>query len=132
MGAVRENLEALMAGTSMRVEQMHAELQAGLAQFQAGLRIDGDRYVPASRGMLSNGSARLVGWSLRATGGAVQVTLHNGTDASGDVVAVLDLGTDSSSTQQLGRAGVSCPAGVFIAKTGAGQLVGAVHLGAVD
>lgn len=132
MGAVRQNLEAMMAGTQQRVDQLHAEFAAGLAQFQAGQRIDGDRYVPVGRAMLSNGSSRLVGWSVRAEGGDVVATLHNGTDASGDVVAVISLAAGAVSTPRLGKAGVSCPAGVFINVTGAGALVGSVFLGAVD
>jgi hypothetical protein len=135
MSAVSANLEAIAARTQMAVEGMHAELSAGLAQFQAGLRIDGARYVNPGRGMLTNGRARLVGWSLRATGGAVAATLHNGTDATGDVVAVLDLDPAAgrpSQTVTLTGPGISCPAGLFIAVSGPGQLVGAVHLGAVD
>lgn len=128
---VRDNLEAIAASTQMAVEGMRAELEAGLAQFQSGLRIDGDRYVPASRQMLTNGRARIVGWSLRAGAADVAATLHNGTDASGDVVAVLDLKAGTSSTTTLGRAGVACPAGVYL-NVATGSLTGAVHLGAVD
>lgn len=136
MPGVRANLEAIAASTQMRVEELHAELQAGLAQFQGAQRIDGARYVDVGsrNGQLSNGRTRLVGWSVRATGAAVAATLRNG-DALGDVVAVIDLDPAAgrpSQTHTLTGPGVSCPAGLFVETSGAGVLTGAVHLGAVD
>jgi hypothetical protein len=134
MGAVRANLEAMMAGTQMRVEELHANLEAGLAQFQGAQRIDGARYVDvASRGgQLSNGRTRLVGWSVRGVG-ATSANLRHG-DALGDVVAVIDLDPGAgrpSQTHTLTGPGVSLPAGLYVELI-SGQLVGAVHLGAVD
>jgi hypothetical protein len=131
VGAVRENLEALAWSTQQAVEGMRSDLEAGLTQFQGALRIDAARYVDvASRnGQLSNGRTRLVGWSVRAVG-ATSVNLRNG-DALGDVVAVVELGDGQAQTVTLNGPGVSCPAGLYVELL-AGQLVGAVHLGAVD
>lgn len=136
MGAVRKNLEAAVAGTQMAVEQMHSELQAGLTQFIGGQVVDGARYVDvSSRDVAQNGRSRLVGWSLRAKGGAVAVTLRHGTNSSGDIVAVIDLDPAAgrvSQTHSLTGPGVSCPNGLFVERSGAGTIEGAVHLGAVD
>jgi hypothetical protein len=132
VGAVRQNLEAIAASTQLRVEELHAELSAGLAQFQGALRIDGARYVDvASRGgQLSNGRTRLVGWSVRAGGAAASANLRHG-DALGDVVACIDLDAGKSATHTLTGPGVSLPAGLYVELL-TGALTGAVHLGAVD
>ena len=130
---VRENVEAALLALPMRLEELHSSLQAGLAQFAGTQRIDAARYLPAGgRALATNGRARLVGWSVRARGGPVSVVLRDGVDAGGEVVAVIDVPADQSQTVPLPGAGVACPNGLFIERTGAGTLEGAVWLGAVD
>jgi hypothetical protein len=127
----RENDQAAWIGIEMQLERIHAELQAGLAQFQGTGRIDGARYLPAGRPEAWNGRARLVGWSVRAEAGAVSVTLRNG-DEHGDVVAVIELPTAGADTAWFGPSGIACPDGLYIQTSGAGVLAGGVFIGAVD
>ncbi len=135
MGAVRQNLEAIAASTHMRVEQMHAELSAGLAQFIGAQRIDAARYHPLDPGRPYNGRGRLVGWTVRGVSGTPVINLRNGTTADAqDIVATISLGTGSDWQQDsfwCGPTGIAFTEGLFVELTG-GTAAGALYIGAVD
>jgi hypothetical protein len=111
-----------------------AGLQSGLQQFINGNRLTAHRPVPAGGRRLAWASqGRLVGWSVRATGGAVLVLLRDGReDGQGDVLAVLDLADGQTETVSLGVPGVAFGEALYLERTGAGQLTGSLYLGAVD
>lgn len=127
-----ENLAAAMVAVPMELERIRAELQAGLAQTHNGRTITGARYLPAGgRERAWGGPGRLVGWSVRAAGGAVGLTLRDGFHDNADVVAVIDVPAGESRTVHLGS-GVSFGEGLKLERTGAGTAEGAVFIGAVD
>lgn len=131
-----ENVQAALLSLPMELDRIAGKLSAGLAEFHAGNRLTAARYVDVSRRLVSTGSGRLVGWSLRNTHAAdpLVVTVRNSRDASGDVVATLGLSAGQSSTVWLGPGGVDFGEALFLDVTGAGalSLVGAVWLGVVD
>ena len=130
-GISQENLAAALAAIPMQLEKLYAEHQAGLQQFHNAMRVNGARPLEASRTLLSSGAERVVGWSVRAVGGPATLNIRSGVDAvNGEIIAVVDLADGESTTQWIGPTGISCPAGVFLEKTG--TLAGSVWLGAVD
>ncbi len=136
----QDELRDAIAAIPLALEQVRSELSAGLGEYHNGLRLQGARAVTVGAGgrdLASAGSGRLVGWSLRATGGEVVVTLRDGRDDSGDPLAVLELdgaalGPACCSTQWIGPGGVSFVEGLYLDAAGAGTLTGSVWLGAVD
>lgn len=133
--SLQDDLRDAIASIPLALERVQAELRVGLGEFHNGLRLQGARHVAVGAGgraLASAGSGRLVGWSLRAAGGAVTVTLRDGRDASGDVLAVLELADGATDTQWLGPGGVSFVEGLYVETDGDGALTGAAWLGAVD
>jgi hypothetical protein len=131
-----ENVQAALLSLPMELERMGAKLASGLSEFHNGNRLTAARYVDVSRRLVSTGSGRLVGWSLRnshATDVAT-VNIRNSRDASGDIVATLALSGGEDSSIWLGPGGVDFGEALYLDVTGpgAGSLVGAVWLGAVD
>ncbi len=131
-----ENVQAAILALPMELERIGARMTAGLAEFHNGQRLTAARYVDVGRRLVSTGSGRLVGWSMRnahATD-SLTVTVRNSRDASGDVVATLGLGGGQGSTVWLGPGGVDFGEALFLDVTGAGagSLTGSVWLGAVD
>lgn len=130
---VEKRLEGIGAAVALEAQKTRVEMSAAFAQTQRGLVIQGARPRPVVRNAINNnGGGRVVGWSLQATGGPVRVLLHDSTDASGDVVAVIDLVDQENQTQWLGPGGISFVDALYVECTGAGTLVGSTYLGAVD
>lgn len=126
-------------------ERYTAELASGLRSFEGAIALRGARYVeitsvPNAAGqsaglMAQNGQGRLVGWSLRATGGAVTVLIRDSADAdNGRIVGALELAAETSDSQSFGD-GVSFTQGLWVAvarpANGLGQLQGSLFVGAV-
>lgn len=131
---VTENLQAAILALPMELERIGANITQGLSEFHEGQRITAARYVDVARAPLLWGDkCRLLGWSLRSTGGPAQITLRNGRDDSAEPVALVDLAADASSNQQLaGGSGVAVGEALWLQKTGAGELAGVVYLGVAD
>ncbi len=117
---------------ALQEERTRAQIAAGLIETRNALRLQGARSESLDRSrQVSGGNARLVGWSLRAAGGAATVTLHDGrVESLGDVLASVGLAADgASSTEWLGG-GVSITEGCYAVVTG--NVSGAIYLGGQD
>lgn len=60
---------------------------------------------------------RLMGWCVSesaTTAAAAEVILRAGSDANGQPVAVIPLGSDGNNTQWLGPQGIVCNGGLFL------------------
>ena len=125
-------LLANLAAIPLELEHVRGTLAAGLAESVEGNRLTGARPVVAGRPLVWGGSGRLVGWSLRATGGPVTVTLRDSHDATGDIVAVVNIADATSQSFGVPGAGVSFGEALNATASGAGVLEGAWWLGAVD
>lgn len=135
MGWVEDKLEHLSSVVALEGERTRIEMAAGLADTLRGLRIDGARYRPiVPNAVNDNAGGRLVGWSLRADGGDVTVTLHDGYSADADTVATVALAAGQSDTVTVMPAGVSYVDALYaeVTSTGAGVVAGALWIGAVD
>lgn len=132
MGRTEDLVEHVGAMFALEGAKLRAEMQAGLSDFQRGLRVTGAAYRPlVANAVVYNGSRRLVGWSVRAVGGAATLTLHDGRTADDDVIATVGLSADGATdTQWMGPAGVSFVEALYAEVTG--TLVGALWIGAVD
>jgi hypothetical protein len=132
---LEEKLGELSAAVVSEGDKTRTEMSAALAQSVRGQRIQGalPRKVTPNATVYSAGG-RLVGWSVKADAGPVEIIVHDGHDASGDVIAVIDLQDQENQTQWLGPGGISFVEGLYIEcnGTGAAGLVGPVYLGAVD
>ena len=138
----QDELLKAVGGIPVALEQMRAEMAVGLGEFHNGLRLQGARATSVGAGgrtLVSAGAGRLVGWSLRAVAGMVTVNLRDGRDASGDLLATIELADDSAdlptaSTQWFGPGGVSFVEGLYVeVEAGSdGTLIGAVYTGAKD
>ena len=131
----RENTQAALAAIPLELERLVASVQAGLAESHNGNRVDAARYVAGSRlnnAVANSGACRVVGWSVRAVGGVVALTLRDGRDASADPVGVVDLAAGASETVWLGSNGISVGEALYVQRTGAGTVEGSIYLGAVD
>jgi hypothetical protein len=126
-------MAAAIAAIPLEIDRIRSTFEAGLAQFTGTSRLDAARYLPAGgRALAWDGRGRLVGWSLQAVDGPVTLIVRDGRDEHGEPVAVVDLADAQTATVWLGPGGVSCPNGLYLDRTGAGTLAGAVWLGAVD
>lgn len=129
---------AAIENIPLHLEQVRSELAVGLQTFHNGNRLQGARAVQVGVTGASTlawaGAGRLVGWSLRATGGAVTVMIRDARTAADDFLACIELADSASETIWLGEGGVSFGEGVYVQATaaGAGVIQGAVYLGAVD
>lgn len=132
MGRTEDLVEHVSAMFALEGAKLRAEMQAGLSDFQRGLRVTGAAYRPLlPNAVIYNGSRRLVGWSVRAVGGAATVTFHDGRNADADAIATFALAADGSSdTHWFGPAGVSFVEALYVEVTG--TVTGAVWTGAVD
>lgn len=118
------------------LQQMQTDLTATLG----GVMLRGARPVQigtAQGGTLrpSTSPGRLVGWSVRIPAlGALPgvLKLHDGQDANGDVIAVINLPPGGSDTKHFGGGGISFQYGLFVEIVTGGvetAIEGAVYLG---
>jgi hypothetical protein len=130
VGIVEDKLKHVVDTVLLEGDRTRAAMSAGLAETQRGLRVDGAAYKPVAENRLNyNGSRQLLGWSLRAATADVVVTLHDGRDTSGDVIAAFTVQTAGpGSTVGLPGAGVSFVEGLYVETTtaGGGTLTGAL------
>ena len=134
MSMIDRKIEEIAAKVAADGEATRSALYAAFSEFRAGVRIDGAAYKPVAANAINyGGPKRLVGWSLRAVGGPVVVNFRDGQDVTGDVLGTLALEDGRSHTTTILPAGVSF-ASLFVevTSTGAGTVVGAVWLSAVD
>lgn len=127
-----DHLISTLAQIPLELEKVRTELTTGLAESHNGVRLTGARYVSLGRPLVWGGTGRLVGWSIRSTGGSSNLTLHNSRDNSGEVIAVITLAAEAGETIWFGSSGVTFTEGLYISGAGAGVLEGAIWLGAVD
>jgi hypothetical protein len=130
-----EHLIDTLAQVPLELERLRNVTEAGLAQSHNSAPLTGARHLvagPAGRAMAWGGAGRLVGWSVRSTGGASTVTLRDSRDTSGEIIAVINLVAETSETQCLPAPGISFGEGLNATVTGPGVLEGAYWLGAVD
>jgi hypothetical protein len=130
---IEQKLADLAAATVSEGEKTRTEMAAALAQSVRGLRIDGARARPVVPNMMNvQTGGRLVGWSVRADGGTVQINFRDGR-ADGDVIAVTPLlAAGATSTEQAMPAGVAFAEGLYVEVTGTGAATGSAWIGAVD
>lgn len=132
MFGTTENHVAAALTASAELERIRSVLESAVAASDRGNRLQGSRALPvqAGRALLWGGSGRLMGWSLRAAGGAVTLTLRDGRDDTADPVAVINIAADATSNHQVPAA--SFNDALWLQRSGAGTLEGAVWIGAVD
>jgi hypothetical protein len=136
---LEDAVEHMVAAVELESVRNRTELMAGLAATDRGNRIDGARYrsLPQYSNQVAwSASARLVGWSLRAVGGAAVITFYDGHDGSdaASVIGTVGLSGDGiSDTKWFGPGGISATEALYVAVTGpATSVVGGVYIGAVD
>jgi hypothetical protein len=136
MGIITDKINERVAEALLEVEKQTAAVAAGLAQWQNGNRLTGARPIDASKHpRLWGGSGRLVGWSLYAKGGPVELLIRDGRDAgTGDPLGGISLVDGGNSVHWLGPGGVSFGEGVYLDVQSGNftALRGSVWLGAVD
>jgi hypothetical protein len=132
---LEDKVAAAIAAIPLELERVRDELTEGLQQFHNGVPLQGARYVPVGIGgrtMAWGGSGRVLGWSLRATGGPVTVALCDGHDTNADPFMYVDLADGVASNAWFGTTGISFVEALFVQALGAGVMQGSVFLGAVD
>jgi hypothetical protein len=133
VGFIEEKLHHVAATVALEGERTRAALSVGLEETQRGLRVDGAGYKPVAENRVNySGSRRLLGWSLRAATADVLVTLHDGRDTSGDVIAAFTVqSAGAGSTVPLPHGGVTFVEGLYVetTTTGGGTLTGAFWYG---
>jgi hypothetical protein len=139
-GWVEDKLESVAATVALEAERTRDALSAGLAETQRGMRVDGAAYrpLPPAGGVVYGGARRLVGWSVRETGGtnAASVDLYDGGDAGAidptRLVGTFTVPAGGSIVAHQMPAGIAFVQGLFAVITGTGVLRGALWIGAVD
>lgn len=136
MGIITDKVNERVTEALLEIEQHSAQVAAGLAQWQNGMRLRGARPIDASRHpRLWGGEGRLVGWSLYAKGGPVELLIRDARVAgTGDPLAGFNLADGEDTTQWLGPGGVSFGDGVYLDVQNGNftNLRGSVWIGAVD
>jgi hypothetical protein len=127
-------IEKLTGTVVQEAEKTRLTLEAGFSSSLRGTRLSGalPRPVQPNASAYTAGG-RLVGWSIRATGGEVVLNLYDGPAADpARFVAAVDLPTGGSQSQWMGPGGISFVEGLYVESTGAGTPIGALWIGAVD
>jgi hypothetical protein len=136
MMGLNDKINERVAEALLEVEKHSSIIASGLTQFNRGQRLTGARSLPVTaHGRLWGGLGRVVGWSVYAKGGPVEVLIRDSrVSADGDVIGGFNLVDGEESTQWMGPGGVSFGEGVFLdVQAGAlANLRGAVWIGAVD
>jgi len=127
---ISDKISERIADALLEVEKHTAEVAVGLAKWRNGQMLTGARALNAAdHARRWGGSGRLLGWSVKATGGAVQTLIRDGrASGDGDIIAIIDLVDGESETIPLGPDGISFGEGLYLDKTGAGSLIGAVWI----
>lgn len=81
---------------------------------------------------LTVSAGRLVGWSVYSPTTAGVMLLRDGSDPSGDIVAVVDTNNTGKTDRQWPAAEISFSFGLFLDFPGAGDLQGVIYLARVD
>lgn len=124
-----KHIEHLVAALALEGDKLRSEWQAGMTQFANGLKVAGARPLPIQRNLGWGGPGRLVGWSVKATGGPVTLLMRDShAAADGDIIAVIDLVDTENETIWLGESGVSFGEALYLERTGAGTLIGSVWI----
>jgi hypothetical protein len=130
-------LEQKFADMATSFDRYAAQLASGLRSFEGAIALQASRNVPVGVGgriLAQAGQGRLVGWSLRATGGAVTVAIRDSREGdAGDILAFVELAAETSETVHLGG-GISFVNGLVVVATtvDGGQLQGSLWVGAVS
>lgn len=136
MSILNDKINERVAEALLEVEKHTAQVAAGLTQFNNGVRLTGARPLPVnSHGRLWGGSGRLVGWSVYAKGGPVEVLVRDSrVGGAGDPLGGFNLVDGGSSSSWMGPGGVSFGEGIFLdVQSGAlTALRGTLWIGAVD
>lgn len=135
-----DQLVAAIEAIPLQFARMQAELTQGLQESHNGQLLLGARPLQVgatgANTLAWAGPGRLVGWSVRATGGAMTVLIRDARSDSGDILAAIELAAGQAQTIWLGPGGVSFGEGIYVqavqAVPGNGAIQGAVYLGAVD
>lgn len=136
MGMLDNKINERVAEALLEVQKHTAQVAAGLTQFNNGVRLTGARPLPVNtHGRLWGGSGRLVGWSVYAKGGPVEVLVRDSrVGGAGDPLSGFNLVDGEESAIWLGPGGVSFGEGIFL-DLQAGALTalrGSLWIGAVD
>lgn len=143
MSRVEEALIQTLAAVPLEFERHRTMLETGLQRFANGMRINGSRVVQMPAGMpaagttslLWGGPCRVVGWSIRAKGGAAVVNFRDGRDTAAPFVGTVELeapgSAGSTSNPWFGAAGATALDALSL-EVESGAVVGCVYLGAVD
>lgn len=139
---INRDVVAAIEAIPLELERVAAELREGLGAFQGTTRLQGARVVPVGAGggrnLAAAGEGRLLGWSLRATGGHVTVALRDARSETGDLIAFVDLPATAevpaTDTVWFGPGGLSYTEGIFaeVLPVEGATAQGVVYLGAVD
>ncbi len=138
MSRTEERLTQLVAELPLALERAVSQAAAEVQLTHQAVPLQGARYVAVgatgAASLAWAGAGRLLGWSLRATGGPVTVVLRDSRALSGEALAYVELDQDASETIWLGPSGVSFIEGVFVQAVapGDGVIQGALYLGAAD
>jgi len=126
-------VEKLTSTIVQEAEKTRDALSAGFRASVRGQRVQGALSRPVYPNAVNySGAGRLVGWSIRATGGEVVLNLYDGPAADPDrYIGAVDLAAGTSQTIAIPH-GVSIVEQLFVESTGAGTPVGALWIGAVD
>lgn len=142
MSAAQQFVDKVAEHVSLEGARVREEFRAGLAETRNAVKVRGARLVPlyGQTGVVAGGSGRLVGWTVRETGGTAGavLTIYSGRDATADVLGVVVLPAGGGQTLGLPGAGVFWEDGVSFAVTappGAGTpgtVAGSLYVGSVD
>lgn len=119
-----EHLNLLIGGFG----KLHHELTTQRGAFTTG----GDYrpIVNGASGVLYASAGTLTGYSIRETAGAPAVVrVHDGRDASGDLLVTIGLAADESATVVLPHQGVGFALGLYV-EIVSGAVEGTVYVGA--
>lgn len=131
---VSEKLGHIATAIAEDGERTRLAFAQAMAESVRGSRIDGALPRPLTPNAVNYaGAGRLVGWSVRASGGEVILDLYDGPGADPSrYLGAIDLASGASQTVWLGPAGVSVVESLYVAASGAGTPLGSVWIGAVD
>lgn len=78
----------------------------------------------------ANDLTRLLGWSVRESGGTnpVAIDLYDAESATGNRVGTIRLAANESETVWLGEDGITVNTGIYADLTGTGTLVGCIYI----